>query len=146
MICYAVIDTNILVSALLSDKDDAATVQVIKKIISGNIIPIYSYDIAHEYKIVLNRKKFKFSKENIDFLLNSIFHFGILFEPIFFNDFSLPDMKDLPFYLVASQNQDKNSFLVTGNIKHFPTEPFIVTPRQLINILNENSLTLNNLE
>lgn len=145
MICYAVIDTNILVSALLSDKNDAATVQVIKKIISGNIIPIYSYDIAHEYKIVLNRKKFKFSKENIDFLLNSIFHFGILFEPTFY-DFSLPDIKDLPFYLVATQTQDKNSFLVTGNIKHFPTEPFIVTPRQLINILNENSLTLNNLE
>ena len=114
MICYAVIDTNILVSALLSDKDDVAT--------------------------------FKFSKENIDFLLNSIFHFGILFEPIFFNDFSLPDMKDIPFYLVASQTQDKNSFLVTGNIKHFPTEPFIVTSRQLINILNTNSLTLNNLE
>ena len=138
MICYAVIDTNVLVSALLSDKDDAATVQVVQKIISGNIIPIYSYDIAHEYKIVLNRKKFKFSKENIDFLLNSIFHFGILFEPNFM-DFSLPDMKDLPFYLVAFQNQDKNSFLVTGNIKHFPTEPFIVTPRQLINILNGNS-------
>lgn len=139
MICYAIIDTNVLVSALLSDKDNAATVQVVQKIISGDIIPIYSSDIAHEYKIVLNRKKFKFSKGNIDFLLNSIFHFGILFEPIFM-DFSLPDMKDLPFYLVASQNQDKNSFLVTGNLKHFPQEYFIVTPRQLINILNENSM------
>lgn len=28
MICYAVIDTNVLVSALLSSKNDAATVQV----------------------------------------------------------------------------------------------------------------------
>ena len=138
MICYAVIDTNVLVSALLSDKDDAATVQVVQKIISGDIIPIYSHDIAQEYKVVLNRKKFNFSKENIDFLLNSVFNFGILFEPTFY-DFSLPDVKDLPFYLIAAQNQDKNSFLVTGNIKHFPTEPFIVTPRQLINILNGNS-------
>ena len=49
----------------------------------------------------------------------------------------MPDVNDLPFYLAAAQNQDKNSFLVTGNLKHFPTEPFIVTPRQLIDILNK---------
>lgn len=29
MICYAVIDTNVLVSALLSSRDDTATVQVL---------------------------------------------------------------------------------------------------------------------
>lgn len=32
MICYAVIDTNVLVSALLSGKDDTATVQVMSKV------------------------------------------------------------------------------------------------------------------
>ena len=136
MSCYAVVDTNVLISALLSDKEDAATVQVVKKIISGEIVPIYSHDIAHEYKIVLNRRKFKFSREKIDFLLNSIFYFGIFFEPVLY-DFALPDVNDLPFYLVAAQNQDKNSFLVTGNLKHFPAEPFIVTPRQLIDILKK---------
>lgn len=31
MICYAVIDTNVLVSALLSSHKDAATVRVIEK-------------------------------------------------------------------------------------------------------------------
>ena len=137
MIHYAVIDTNVLVSALLSSKDDSATVQVVQKIIQEEIIPIYNYDIAHEYKIVLHRKKFNFSRNNIDFLLNAIFHFGILFEPAFY-DFTLPDIKDLPFYLTALQNQDKNSFLITGNLKHFPNEPFIVTPRYFINILNQN--------
>ena len=40
MTCYAVIDTNVFVSALLSDKDNAATVQVVQKIINGDIIPI----------------------------------------------------------------------------------------------------------
>ena len=139
MSCYAVIDTNVLISALLSDKEDAATVQVVKKIISGDIVPIYSHDIDHEYKIVLNRSKFNFSREKIDFLLNSIFYFGIFFEPVLHN-FVLPDVNDLPFYLAAAQNQDKNSFLVTGNVKHFPAEPFIVTPRQLIDILNKEQL------
>jgi len=72
-------------------------------------------------------------------LLKSIFYFGIFFEPVLHN-FVLPDVNDLPFYLAAAQNQDKNSFLVTGNVKHFPAEPFIVTPRQLIDILNKEQL------
>ena len=29
----------------------------------------------------------------------------------------------------------EDAYLVTGNIKHFPTEPFIVTPRQMIDII-----------
>lgn len=32
MMLYAVIDTNVLVSALLSDKEDTATVLVVKEI------------------------------------------------------------------------------------------------------------------
>lgn len=35
MTCLAVIDTNVLVSALLSSKDDAATVQVVGRMITG---------------------------------------------------------------------------------------------------------------
>ena len=139
MMLYAVIDTNVLVSALLSDKDDTATVLVVKEVIKGNIIPIYSYEIVNEYRNVLNRRKFNFSKDKINLLLDAIYSFGILFEPEPFS-FSLPDIKDLPFYIVVIQTQDKKSFLVTGNLKHFPAEPFIVTPRQLINILNENTV------
>lgn len=40
MICYAVIDTNVLVSALLSSHKNAATVQVVGKVFSGEIIPL----------------------------------------------------------------------------------------------------------
>jgi predicted nucleic acid-binding protein len=42
MLCYAVIDTNILVSSLLSKRNDSATVQVIGRVITGDIIPLYS--------------------------------------------------------------------------------------------------------
>ena len=136
MMLYAVIDTNVLVSALLSDKDDAATVLVVKEVIRGNIIPIYSHTIATEYSNVLNRKKFNFSEGKINILLDTISLFGIIFEPAPFY-FSLSDIKDLPFYSITVQTQDKNSFLVTGNLKHFPNKPFIVTPRQLINILSK---------
>ena len=61
MICYAVIDTNVLVSAMLSSRDDAATVQVVGKMLQGAIIPIYSNAITKEYREVLRRRKFGFS-------------------------------------------------------------------------------------
>lgn len=48
MICYAVIDTNVLVSALLSSHNDAATVQVVSRVFSGEIIPMFSAEILAE--------------------------------------------------------------------------------------------------
>ncbi|MCM1388370.1 MAG: PIN domain-containing protein [Bacillus sp. (in: Bacteria)] len=48
MICYAVIDTNVLVSALISNHADAATVQLVERLISGEIIPVYSDEIISQ--------------------------------------------------------------------------------------------------
>lgn len=137
MICYAVIDTNVLISALLSSKDDAATVQVISKVITGEISPVYSNIITKEYWEVLSRKKFKFPRETIEYLLSAIEKYGVAVEPSP-SGVVLPDMKDLPFYEVVLEKREDNAYLVTGNIKHFPKEPFIVTPRELLNILNQN--------
>ena len=137
MTCYAVVDTNVLVSALLSGKDDAATVQVLVKVLGGEIIPVHSNAITKEYREVLTRKKFGFSGELIEYLLSAIEKFGILVDPEP-SGVILPDMKDLPFYEVVMEKQDDRAYLVTGNIKHFPKEPFIVTPRELIELLNRS--------
>lgn len=136
MMCYAVIDTNVLVSALLAKKSDSATVQVIERIIKGEIIPVYSNEIMNEYHEVLSRKKFKFSPELITFFLSAIEKFGILAEPSE-TGITLPDMKDLPFYEVVMEKRDDNAYLVTGNLKHFPEREFIVTARQLLDILDK---------
>lgn len=135
MICYAVIDTNVLVSALLSRKDDTATVQVFGKVITGEIIPVYSNLITREYREVLSRKKFGFSGSLIEYLMSAVEKYGILVDPSP-SGIILPDMKDVPFYEVVLEKRDDNAYLVTGNIKHFPKEPFIVTPRELLDILN----------
>lgn len=37
------------------------------------------------------------------------------------------------------KQKDENAYLVTGNIKHFPVKPFIVTPRQLLDIILSDS-------
>lgn len=51
---------------------------------------------------------------------------------------TLIDMKDLPFYEVVLEIKDKQGYLVTGNIKHFPNEPYIVTANQLLDILDNS--------
>jgi len=33
--------------------------------------------------------------------------------------------------------QEEDAYLVTGNIKHFPIKPFIVTANQMLAILDE---------
>lgn len=43
-----VIDTNVLVSALLSKHDDAATVQILNLVFDGTIIPVYNAEILDE--------------------------------------------------------------------------------------------------
>lgn len=129
---YAVIDTNILVAALLSKHDDSATVQVIEHIFNSKITPIYSDEIIAEYRTVLKRKKFKFPTEAQEHLISAIVKFGIRVTTI---DISvpLPDEKDLPFY--AAYSKQSTYYLVTGNKKHFPQEDFIVSPREMIDIL-----------
>ena len=135
MICYAVIDTNVLVSALLSGNDNAATVQVLNRILSGSITPVFSGEILDEYRDVLHRKKFGFSPELVDYLLSSIDKYGLLVIPTP-TGVVLPDMKDLPFYEVVMERRKDNAYLVTGNLKHFPKMPFIVTARELLEILD----------
>ena len=135
MICYAVIDTNILVSALLSNRADAATVQVIGRMIAGEIIPIYSDQIMREYQEVLNRKKFRFEPEMIRYILSALEKYGVGIEPSA-TGVILPDMKDLPFYEVVMEKREEDAYLVTGNLKHFQSEPYIVTARQMLDILD----------
>ena len=50
----------------------------------------------------------------------------------------MPDPKDIIFYAVTLTTRDKDTFLVTGNGKHFPAKSFIVTPAELMDILEAN--------
>ena len=113
MICYAVIDTNVLVSALLSSHNDAATVQVVSRVFSGEIIPLFSAEILAEYREVLHRKKFLFSEDLISVLLDTIDKYGICIEPASSGEI-LPDRKDLPFYEVYWKSRKKMPILLQG--------------------------------
>lgn len=130
---YAVIDTNVFVSALLSRHPDSATVQVVNTIFRNSICPLYNSEIIAEYQEVLHRNKFCFPPEAIDSIINTIQENGINAERIHCLE-SFPDPKDIVFYEVALSKED--AYLVTGNKKHFPQTPIVVTPAEMMEILN----------
>lgn len=138
MALYAVIDTNVLVSALLSRHPDTATVLLVDRMIRGRLIPLFSSEIISEYSKVLHRKKFKFENTLIESLLSFISNFGLMIEPSETGEI-LPDMKNLPFYeIVMEKRKTDDAYLVTGNQKHFPVKPFIVTPREMLDLMDSS--------
>ena len=62
---YAVIDTNIFVSALITHNSNASTARVLESLFLHRIIPLYNDDIIKEYDEVLHRAKFKLSDDQI---------------------------------------------------------------------------------
>lgn len=131
---YAVIDTNVFVSALITKNPDSPTRLVYDYIDSGEIIPLYNDEIIAEYKEVLSRPKFKLSHDIIMALLSLVVDNGISSERFAYSE-SMIDEKDRVFYEVSLSVED--SFLVTGNLKHFPATPHVVTPHQLVEIIKK---------
>ena len=135
---YAVIDTNVLLSALLSKNEDSATVRVLDAVFEGKIIPLYHQDILIEYDDVLHREKFHLQEEVIQTVLDAIKQYGI---PVFPQPTGavLIDIDDLIFFEVAMEKREDDAYLVTGNQKHYPFKNFIVTPTEMMKIIDKNA-------
>ena len=128
---YAVIDTNVLVSALITKNPEAATVKVVRLLLEQGFIPMYDADIIAEYEEVLHRIKFPICSEVADALIANIIENGIEASKVNFEE-TMPDEDDRVFYEVSLSKED--SFLVTGNLKHYPTSPRVITPAEFIDI------------
>ena len=129
---YAVIDTNVLVSALFAKHQNSAPVLVLDKIFDEIIIPMYNEEILAEYIEVLHRPRFPFTEEAITSVISAFIEVGISAEREANSDV-VKDPKDVVFYEVAMSRGD--SYLVTGNIKHFPAVSRVVTPNEILEIL-----------
>lgn len=136
MVYYAVIDTNVLVSALLTRHEDASPLQIVRRVFQGKIIALYHEEILREYSEVLHRPKFGFSEAMVTVLIEAIEKYGISVERLSVQE-ELPDPKDRVFYEVTMARREEGAYLVTGNKKHFPTVPFIVTPTEMLQIMDE---------
>ena len=130
---YAVIDTNVFVSALITHNSNASTARVLENLLLHRIIPLYNDDIIKEYDEVLHRAKFKLSEEQISTVIEHVKENGIDSSRFPYAG-EMPDEDDRGFYEVCLSKED--SFLVTGNLKHFPKEPQVITAAEMMEILD----------
>ncbi len=125
-----VLDTNVLVSALLSPL--GAPAWILDLVVSGDIVLFYDVNIFDEYRRVLVRPELRLPSELIDDTLRAIE--GLATEvtaPPWAHP--LPDPSDEPFLRVA---KTAGASLITGNLRHFPSNVRssvpVLTPRQYI--------------
>lgn len=134
---YAVFDTNVLVSSLLAKRKDSPTAMVVDAIAAGDLIPLYNQEILDEYDEVLHRAKFPFSENSIRRILMMIRENGMEVFPYPTGEILL-DMDDVVFYEVVMDKRSDDAYLITGNIKHFPKREYIVTPAEMMAIIEAN--------
>lgn len=99
------------------------------------IVPLYNDEILEEYKSVLSRPKFNLNLSLIETIIKAIITDGLNIDRTPTADIEFPDPKDIVFYEVALSVED--SYLITGNIRHFPVKPFVVTPAEMVRNLED---------
>ena len=134
---YVIFDTNVIVSMLFSSDINSYPMQLMNYIYDNTIIPIYSDDILYEYKEVLSRDKFPFTKKMVGDLINYIKKLGINVKPQKF-EIEFEDFDDLIFYEVLMTKDIHEKKLVTGNIKHFPKQTNIMTPKEMVELIKNS--------
>ena len=134
---YAVIDTNVVVSSILSHNSNPGL--VIDHVVAGNIIPLLNQEIINEYINVLTRNKFNFDDATVQGTINVIKKNAIFItREQTIEDFI--DKDDIVFFeIVMSARTTMDAYLVTGNMKHYPVRSYIVTPREMIDIIEKEN-------
>ena len=132
MSLFVVFDTNVIVSSMLSNNPNASTVKVVEAISHGKAIPLYNDEIIVEYREVLRRTRFNLQPSIVNSMMDSIIRLGVRVDRTQ-TDETFVDLSDLVFYEVALSKE--GSFVVTGNTKHFPKSPIVVTPTELLAML-----------
>ena len=129
----AVIDTNVLVSAMI--KPQSVPRQVLNLAFAGPIIPVLNDAIEKEYREVLSRPTFHLPADLIEDVVQTFRQKGLYVNAETL-DVAFSDPKDVVFFeVVMETRKNEDAWLVTGNAKHFPTVPFVVTPRQMLDII-----------
>ncbi len=134
---FAIIDTNVLVSYFLSDKE-SPPVAIVNKIFDGEITPVFNCYLINGYRKVLSRKQFELDRSTVNSMLDIIQISGFGVES-FEHTTALSDMKDVPTYELATLTREDGTFLITGNVKHFPNDDFVVTPKQFVDMLENKT-------
>lgn len=135
---FAVIDTNVIVSSML--KKESIPGQIMDYVDKGIIVPLVNEEILEEYVEVITRNKFNFEKAAVELVMNGIEKRAIFVErEKTLEDFF--DKDDIVFFeIVLSARSTMDAYLVTGNMKHYPIRSYVVTPSQMIEIIEKDLL------
>ena len=117
-----VLDTNILVSDLLSPTGNPA--KIYNLFLTGILTLIFSADIFAEYLDVLHRPSLNIPPDDTYIVLDAILKHGKHVRPAL-STISILDEDDRIFYDAA---KSADAYLITGNIRHYPQDQFILTP------------------
>ena len=133
---YAVIDTNVIVSAML--KRNSVPCIIVNKLFDETIIPLANNEIIEEYEDVLSRKKFSFNKKDVSNFIKEFRKKAILLDRTKIDE-QFVDLDDVVFYeiVITARKKSRNSYLITGNKKHFPIKSYIVTPNEMLEIIKK---------
>ncbi len=102
---YAVIDTNIFVSALITHNSKASTVKVLESMFMNRFTPLYNEEIIEEYEDVLHRRKFKLTEEQIRTVIDYVKTNGIDSNRFPYDD-DMPDEDDCLAAIPAEQKAE----------------------------------------
>lgn len=127
---YAVIDTNVIVASLKTRHNDSATARIMDAVYSGRITPLVNDEILSEYREVLSRRHLKLDPVKCAYIVSLIDDLAERFDPLP-TEAEMPDEDDRVFFEIALAGQDvADTYLVTGNMKHYPKAGFVVTPAE----------------
>ena len=131
---FVVFDTNVIVSALL--KRYFVPWKVLEEALLGRIIPVVNEKIIAEDEEVLLRPKFSFDGRTVRAFLED-FERRAVYSADGETDITFTDSSDKVFYTTLMEIQKvEDAYLVTGNMRHFPLRTMIVTPREMLDILD----------
>ena len=65
---FAVLDTNVLVSAMFTGNPSSNPRQILDLVFEGIITPLFNKEIIEEYTEVLSRDKFPFKPDDVSFV------------------------------------------------------------------------------
>jgi hypothetical protein len=128
-----VVDTNLVVSALLKPQSNPAL--IISLILRGDCSLCLTNDIMTEYAEVLAREKFKrLDRTKVNELLSKLKKLALWIAPKVSLHKVIQDPADNAFLECAVEA--KADFLITGNIQHFPFKKYrqtlILTPAEFM--------------
>jgi putative PIN family toxin of toxin-antitoxin system len=122
-----VLDTNVLVSALLTPAGPPA--QILDLALAGKLLVLHDGRILLEYRDVLYRPKFSFRTDVVEPILEYFETEGeqVSAEP---DPAEFLDEADRAFFEVAVSGEA--GFLITGNRKHYPTDDRVASPAEFL--------------